>query len=70
MGNVVKKNLVEKEKNMVALVKRFLSDEKGTETVEWAIIIGIIAIGAIIMCGTIGAWVLEKFTNLNAITAY
>ena len=45
-------------------VKRFLRDEKGTETVEWAIIIGIIAVGAILTIGLIGGWVVDQFEAL------
>ncbi len=47
-------------------VKRFLWDQKGTETVEWAIIIGIIAAGAIGFIVLIGGWVTTKFTELWA----
>jgi len=45
-------------------VKRFLMDQKGTETVEWAIIIGLIAVGAIGFIVLIGGWVTTKFTLL------
>ena len=45
-------------------VKRFLCNEKGTETVEWAIIIGIIAAGAIAFILSIGTWVVTQFKNL------
>jgi len=45
-------------------VKRFLRDENGTETLEWAIIIGIIAVGAIGFIALIGPWVTQKFSDL------
>ncbi len=45
-------------------VKRFLWDQKGTETVEWAIIIGIIAGGAIAFIALIGPWVVAQFSKL------
>lgn len=45
-------------------VRRFLRNEQGTETVEWAIIIGIIAIGAIALMATIGTWVQSQFQAL------
>jgi len=51
---------------MEAVVKRFLSDERGTETVEWAIMIGIIAVAAIGAIVLIGQWVVQKFTTLQA----
>ena len=51
-------------------VKRFLRDQKGTETVEWAIIIGLIAVAAIVTIGLIGDRVAELFQELlTAITA-
>ena len=45
-------------------VKRFLRNEQGTETVEWAIIIGIIAVGAISLVFLIGGWVMAQFQGL------
>jgi len=45
-------------------VKRFLMDQKGTETVEWAIIIGLIAVGAIVLIGLIGGRVKDLFQKL------
>ena len=46
-------------------IRRFLSDETGTETVEWAIMIGIIAVAAIATIVAIGGWVQTQFTTLN-----
>lgn len=46
-------------------IKRFLSDEKGTETVEWAIMIGVIAVAAIATIVAIGNWVSDQFAALN-----
>ena len=62
---VNKRDFVFKEKKMKA-VMRFLKDEQGTETVEWAIIIGIIAVGAIGFIASIGDWVQAQFAELNA----
>jgi len=45
-------------------LKRFLRDERGTETVEWAIMIGIIAVAAIAAIIAIGGWVNDQFTAL------
>ena len=50
---------------MKAAVKRFINDERGTETVEWAIMIGLIAVASIATIAAIGLWVQGKFTNLN-----
>jgi len=46
-------------------IRRFLSDQTGTETVEWAIMIGIIAVAAIATIVAIGGWVQTQFTTLN-----
>jgi pilus assembly protein Flp/PilA len=46
-------------------IKRFLMEEEGTETVEWAIIIGLIAVASIATIVGIGTWVSGKFTSLN-----
>jgi len=50
---------------MIKMLKRFLSDERGTETVEWAIMIGIIAVAAIGFILAIGTWVKGKFETLS-----
>jgi pilus assembly protein Flp/PilA len=43
---------------------RFLRDERGTETVEWAIIAGLIAVAAIVSVQTIGTKVAAVFGKL------
>jgi Flp pilus assembly pilin Flp len=45
-------------------VKRFFRDEKGLETVEYAIILGIIVVATIGFIATIGTWVKDKFSVL------
>jgi Flp pilus assembly pilin Flp len=50
---------------MTALVKRFLLEEDGLETVEYAIIAGLIVTGSISAIGSIGVWVAGKYTALN-----
>ena len=47
-------------------VERFLNDERGTETVEWAIMIGLIAVASIGIIYGIGIWVQTKFATLSA----
>ena len=42
----------------------FFRGQEGTETVEWAIIIGIIAVGSIATIIIIGTWVKGKFDAL------
>jgi pilus assembly protein Flp/PilA len=48
------------------VISRFIADEQGTETVEWAIMIGLIAVGAVAAITTIGAWVVGKFSALSS----
>ena len=47
-------------------VLRFLTDQRGTETVEWAIVLGIIAVGAIAAAAAIGGYVTAAFQNTQA----
>ncbi len=51
---------------MKAMAKSFLSAEDGLETVEYAIIAGLIVVGVIATVVSIGVWVSGKFTALNA----
>ncbi len=50
-------------------VLSFLRDERGTETVEWAIIIGLIATGAVAFAVLIGQDVTRAFQNLESATS-
>ncbi len=47
------------------LVNGFLLAEEGLETVEYAIISGIIVVAVIATVVSIGTWVSGKFTTLN-----
>ncbi len=44
-------------------LKRFLKDERGLETVEYAIILGLIVAGTITTIVLIGDWVYDKFSD-------
>jgi Flp pilus assembly pilin Flp len=46
------------------IMRRFLKDEKGLETVEYAIILGIIVVATIGFITTIGLWVQTQFSGL------
>lgn len=46
-------------------VLKFLRDERGTETVEWAIMGGLIAAAAITLVVAIGGHVVDAFTALD-----
>lgn len=50
---------------MKALIKKFWADEKGLETIEYAIMVALIVAGLIAVVGAIGTWVLGQFTNLQ-----
>ena len=50
---------------MKNLVKSLLSDERGTETVEWGLMAGLIVGGLVLTVAAIGTWVKDKFTQLN-----
>ena len=43
----------------------FLKDEDGLETVEYAIILGLIVAGTIGLITTIGTWVNAQFTTVD-----
>jgi Flp pilus assembly pilin Flp len=46
-------------------LKRLVRDDKGLETVEYAIIAGLIVVGTIGLIASIGGWVNTKFTALD-----
>jgi len=47
------------------LIGKFLTDERGLETVEYAIITGLIVAGTIGLIWAIGSWVHDQFSNVN-----
>lgn len=47
------------------LFKRFLSDDKGLETVEYAIIAGLIVVALIAIVTAIGTKIRDRFQSLN-----
>jgi Flp pilus assembly pilin Flp len=48
-----------------SFLKKLARDDKGLETVEYAIILGIIVVGTITAIVNIGAWVSTQFTTLD-----
>ena len=57
-------------KKLSNLFKTFVRDEKGLETVEYAIILGLIVAGTIGIIAAIGVWVNGRFSTVqNDITA-
>jgi Flp pilus assembly pilin Flp len=53
---------------VLSIVKRFGRDDRGMETVEWAIMAAILVAGLIGVIGGIGSNVLTKFTALQTAT--
>ena len=47
------------------LIKSFLSNDEGLETVEYAIIVGLIVAGLIVLITAIGAWVRGQYSALK-----
>jgi len=54
---------------MKGLIKRFVWEEDGLETVEYAIIAGLIVAGAAATIAAIGTWVNSQFEELKTNTA-
>ncbi len=46
-------------------MKSFLSNEQGTETVEWGLMAGLIVGGLILTVAAIGVWVKGKFDTMK-----
>jgi len=57
-----------KESAMSSLrnVRRFISNEAGTETLEWGLVCGLLVVGAIAAIALIGPKVTAMWTNVNA----
>ena len=49
---------------IVALVRKFVSDEQGMETVEWAVLAALIVAGLATLIGTLGTQVKARFQTL------
>ena len=50
---------------MNALLKSFIKDDRGTETVEWGVMAGLIVGGLILTVAAIGAWVRGRFDSMK-----
>jgi len=53
---------------MKALLKKFVKDEKGLETVEWAVIAALVVTGLVVTIKALGGHVLEAFEDLDDAT--
>jgi len=56
-------------KSISRLIRRLIREEDGLETVEYAIIAGLIVAGAAATIAVIGIWVNDQFEELKANTA-
>jgi Flp pilus assembly pilin Flp len=52
----------------MSLLKKFVRDDRGMETVEWAVLAALIVAGLVAMIGLLGQNVLAKFTTLKNAT--
>jgi len=50
---------------MSAMLKKFVTDERGTETVEWAIMAGLFTSVVILAVSQIATWVGTQFTTME-----
>ncbi len=46
------------------MLKRFIRDEQGLETVEYAIILGLIVVLTITLISQLGTWVRDRFQTV------
>lgn len=44
---------------------QFVKDDRGTETVEWGIVAGLLVVGLVALFSSIGTWVNDKITTLD-----
>ena len=51
---------------MRKMLKKLAGDESGGETIEYALIMGLIVVTAIAVIGTVGTKVLARWTSVNS----
>jgi Flp pilus assembly pilin Flp len=47
-------------------LRRFLADDRGGEIIEWALVAGLIVVGAIAVIGAVGTKVLARWNTVNS----
>jgi Flp pilus assembly pilin Flp len=56
--------------SVIRVLGRFLSDDRGTETLEWGLVCGLLVIGAITALAAIGPKITDMWNDVdNAIPA-
>jgi Flp pilus assembly pilin Flp len=56
----------EESMSLSQAVRRFISNEEGTETLEWGLVCGLLVVGAIAAIALIGPKVTAMWTNVNS----
>ena len=51
---------------MVRLIRRLVRDDRGGETIEYALVLGLVIVVAIAVIGTFGVKVLARWTSVNS----
>ena len=52
-------------KNVKREAGRFLADDRGGETIEYALILGLVIVTAIAVIGAVGTRVVARWTSVN-----
>ena len=52
-------------RNVAKKVANFLKDDRGTETLEWGLVCGLIVVGAIVAITAIGPKIKKMWTDTN-----
>jgi len=52
-------------KAIINQVRGFVSDESGTETLEWGLVCGLLVVGAITAIGFIGPKITDMWNDVN-----
>jgi Flp pilus assembly pilin Flp len=47
------------------LISRFITEDNGAETVEYALVLGLLAVAAVVAIGIVGTSVSSVFTRIN-----
>jgi pilus assembly protein Flp/PilA len=49
-----------------AALNNFKKCDSGASLIEYSLLVGLITVGVVVLVGTVGTWVFEQWTNLNA----
>lgn len=54
-----------RKEHVMKRIWQFVKDDRGTETVEWGIVAGLLVVGLVALFSSIGTWVNDKITTLD-----